>query len=223
MKKSINGKNIQKAKPSKTKFSKKSQKSKYHYDKEEDFEIEANEKLKNEIEDLEDEEIFENSEPMEIDNKNKAYRKKLKNINKQTQKGNKRITNKKKLNEENNEHIDNETINLSLEEQELNSEDKSFSDKSAYELTKNERTLIIKNLQKTIDEEDLKQFIEENSPNVEIEDIRVVRDKKGFSKGFAFVDFADKNYAEICLNDINGKKLEEEYICCAISKPPSSG
>jgi len=91
------------------------------------------------------------------------------------------------------------------------------------EQTKHDRTLIIKNLEKTVNEEELQIFIEDNSPKVQIEDIRIVRDKKGFSKGFAFVDFNDKKSAEICLDDINGKDIEGQIISVAISKPPSSG
>lgn len=94
---------------------------------------------------------------------------------------------------------------------------------SEFELTKQDRTLIIKNLSRTIDEEQLQEFIQNKSPLVNLEDIRIVRDKKGFSKGFAFVDFIDKKEAEKCLNDINGKILEDQALSCAISKPPSAG
>jgi len=121
-------------------------------------------------------------------------------------------------------------VNLSLQEEdqsELRSENnlsnKSFSQDLDYEQTKHDRTIIIKNLVRTVDEGELQEFLEENSPDVKHEDIRIVRDKKGFSKGFAFVDFFNKYDAEICLENINGKEIEGECIICAISKPPSSG
>jgi RNA recognition motif-containing protein len=112
----------------------------------------------------------------------------------------------------------NHEINMSL------NEDNSYSEKSEYiELSKQERTLLIKNLEKTIDEEQLKNFIKENTSEVSIDEIRIVRDKKGFSKGYAFVDFEFKEDAERCLKNINGLKLENEELICAISKPPSAG
>jgi RNA recognition motif-containing protein len=118
-----------------------------------------------------------------------------------------------------------EDMNLSLEEEhDAQSENnKSFSQDWTLEQTKHDRTIIVKNLSRTVDEEQMQEFIEVNSPDVKLEDIRIVRDKKGFSKGFAFVDFFNKYDAEICLENINGKLIEGEAILCAISKPPSSG
>lgn len=130
-------------------------------------------------------------------------------------------TNKNKIHKEkeNNKH-ENE-LNLSLEEEDYNN--KSMSESSNIELSKHDRTVIIKNLLKTVDEEELQNFINDNSPNILIEDVRIVRDKKGFSKGYAFVDFLDKLNAEKCVKNINGKILEDNVLSCAISKPPSAG
>jgi len=156
--------------------------------------------------------------------KNKA------NLNKKFNKGKKNEdSNEDYISEEENENLyrdvnlpyGREDLNLSLEE----NDNKSINDNdSVYmEQTKHDRTLIIKNLEKTINEQELKSFIEENSPDVQIEDVRIVKDKKGFSRGFAFVDFYDKKHAEICLDYLNGKLFEGEILSVAISKPPSSG
>ena len=131
----------------------------------------------------------------------------------------KTIKNKIPKEKENNKHE--KELNLSLEEEDFNN--KSMSESSYIELTKHDRTVIIKNLLKTIDEEELQNFIADNSANILIEDVRIVRDKKGFSKGYAFVDFLDKLNAENCVKNINGKILEDNVLSCAISKPPSAG
>lgn len=142
-------------------------------------------------------------------------------------KGKKKKSKKDREAEELNYDFYKEDVNLSLEEeqneQKSENNNKSFSQDLDWEQTKHDRTIIIKNLSRTVNEEELQEFLEASSPDVKTEDIRIVRDKKGFSKGFAFVDFFNKYDAEICLENINGKEIEGECISCAISKPPSSG
>ncbi len=85
------------------------------------------------------------------------------------------------------------------------------------------RTVIIKNITTTTTEEDIKQFILNYNSAIGIADIRIVKDKKGISKGFAFVDLINEENALKCANILNNKILNENIITCAISKPPKLG
>jgi RNA recognition motif-containing protein len=178
-----------------------------------DNEFEEDDNYFDELYDEENESLLAELKPEELEFLNNKNQKKSE-IKKTKIKTNK-ILSKNNIIEENKK----QELNLSL-----NDENSIYSEKSEnLELTKHERTLIIKNLEKTIDEEQLKNFIKENTSEVSIEEIRIVRDKKGFSKGYAFVDFEFKEDAQRCLKNINGLKLEDEEIICALSKPPSAG
>jgi RNA recognition motif-containing protein len=94
-------------------------------------------------------------------------------------------------------------------------EDKNFN--------KSNKTVIIKNISPITKEEDLEGYIKEFLPETHIQDIRVVRDRKGNSKGFAFVDFFTVEDAHDCAILLNNKIIEENIISCAVSKPPKLG
>jgi RNA recognition motif-containing protein len=88
---------------------------------------------------------------------------------------------------------------------------------------KSNKTVIIKNISPITKEEDLEGYIKEFLPETHIQDIRVVRDRKGNSKGFAFVDFFTVEDAHDCAILLNNKIIEENIISCAVSKPPKLG
>jgi RNA recognition motif-containing protein len=90
--------------------------------------------------------------------------------------------------------------------------------KNIYELT-----VIVKNLPDNITEEELKTFILLESPRFVITDIRLVKDKRGKSQNFAYIDFQTAQMAKECVRSINNKKINDKEITCAISKPPSLG
>jgi len=85
------------------------------------------------------------------------------------------------------------------------------------------KTVIIKNLSLSVNEEDLEAIIKANKDSFNIEDIRIVRDKRGNSKGFAFVDFSTTDEATECARIINNKEIGVQIISCAVSKPPALG
>lgn len=207
------------------KSNKKQQQSSF-YENEDDLEFENAPKNFEEIDDFQEEEIENEKQQLKKNSSNKKGIKEAK-----PPKGKNRKTKKNAFGDQEEEELIYDfykpDVNLSLQEDEQseknNFSNKSFSQDLDFEQTKHERTIIIKNLARTVDEEELKDFLEENSPDVKPEDLRVVRDNKGFSKGFAFVDFFNKYDAEICLENINEKEIEGEFISCAISKPPSSG
>ncbi len=88
---------------------------------------------------------------------------------------------------------------------------------------KSNKTVIIKNLSPITKEEDLEENIKKYLPESRIQDIRVVRDRKGNSKGFAFVDFYTLEDAHECAIMLNNKILEDNIVSCAVSKPPKLG
>jgi RNA recognition motif-containing protein len=89
-------------------------------------------------------------------------------------------------------------------------------------LNNTNKTVIIKNLSLSINEDDLQSFIK-TQVNYPIEDIRIVRDKKGNSKGFAFADFSTTEDASNCAKILNNQKLLDQNLSCAVSKPPALG
>ena len=86
------------------------------------------------------------------------------------------------------------------------------------------KTVIIKNLSLLVNEEDIKAFIESyNNDSFDMQEIRIVRDKSGNSKGFAFVDFSSTNDAAECAKILNNKNFDDHILSCAVSKPPALG
>ncbi len=86
------------------------------------------------------------------------------------------------------------------------------------------KTVIIKNLSLLVNEEDIKAFIASyDNERFNIEEIRIVRDKSGNSKGFAFVDFPSTNEAAECAKVLNNQKFDDHILSCAVSKPPALG
>lgn len=86
-----------------------------------------------------------------------------------------------------------------------------------------DKTLIIKNIPIIETEQDIEQFIKLNYPSAKISDIRIIKNKQGISKGFAFIDCITADNAEEICNNINNKDFDGNIITCAVSKPPSLG
>ncbi len=85
------------------------------------------------------------------------------------------------------------------------------------------RTVIVKNLSLITIESDLEKFITALSPDFDINEIRLVRDRKGNSKGIAFIDLPTIEQAHDCAILLNNKQLDDNIITCAVSKPPNLG
>ena len=87
------------------------------------------------------------------------------------------------------------------------------------------KTVIIKNLSLHVNEEDLETFIKSHNSNERfiVEEIRIVRDKTGNSKGFAFVDFSSTKEAAEFAKVLNNQIFDDNILSCAVSKPPALG
>lgn len=86
-----------------------------------------------------------------------------------------------------------------------------------------ESRIIVKNLPENINEETLENILHEIDPFLKIEDTRVVRDRMGLSRGFAFMDFISAEKANDAVNVLHGRTVEGKILSCALSRPPSSG
>jgi RNA recognition motif-containing protein len=53
---------------------------------------------------------------------------------------------------------------------------------------KRKRTLFLRNLNETVEEEDIMEVFGKILPDVKIVDVRVIRDENGVKRGIAFVD-----------------------------------
>jgi RNA recognition motif-containing protein len=84
-------------------------------------------------------------------------------------------------------------------------------------------TIFVNNIPPTISDDELYQFILQQNKKINIKECRVVKDKNGKSRGFAFVDLKDIRNAEKCVKSLNKQVLDGYEISCAMSKPPSSG
>jgi len=85
------------------------------------------------------------------------------------------------------------------------------------------QTIIVKNLSLITTESDLEKFILKNVPKIKIDAIRIIRDRKGTSKGIAFIDFPTVDQAHECSIVINNMEIDDSKISCAVSKPPNLG
>ena len=85
------------------------------------------------------------------------------------------------------------------------------------------QTVFINNIPPNITDDDLHNFIMKMDRKIKILECRIVKDKAGKSRGFAFVDFKNIVNAKKCVQAINKKAFNDYEISCAISKPPSSG
>lgn len=106
--------------------------------------------------------------------------------------------------------------NVNIDDEEFSLTDKALK-----------KTVFIKNINLTTSEEELKTFLDsciKGSYNKSyMMEIRLAIDEKGFSKGFAYIDFPNIETANRCLECCNNKRLDDNELICAISKPPSSG
>ena len=84
-------------------------------------------------------------------------------------------------------------------------------------------TIFVNNIPPTISDDELYLFILQQNKKINIKECRVVKDKNGKSRGFAFVDLKDIRNAEKCVKSLNKQVLDGYEISCAMSKPPSSG
>ena len=89
--------------------------------------------------------------------------------------------------------------------------------------TDEKTTVFINNIPLNITDDDLHNFIVNNIKKINILECRIVKDKAGKSRGFAFVDFPNIPNANKCVKAINKKTFNQYEISCAISKPPSTG
>lgn len=69
--------------------------------------------------------------------------------------------------------------------------------------------LVVKNLHSSVDELLLKEIF---SPFGEIVSIKVVRNARGDSKGYGFVQFAEEEVAEWAISSLNGKELKQKKL-----------
>ena len=106
-------------------------------------------------------------------------------------------------------------------EKELKKNKKNEEDNLINNNTK--KTIIIKNLKNETEENKIENAIKEKNPLIKIIDIRIVKDKKGNSKGFAFVDLENEEIANSTAELLNKTIIDENIINCAVSKPPSLG
>jgi RNA recognition motif-containing protein len=113
-------------------------------------------------------------------------------------------------------------INSNIEETKIKEKEASIKTEEKIQ-NESKKTVFIKGLSPLTTEESIKTFILSLLPSANINDIRLVRDRKGVSKGFSFVDFADANTAHQCSKILNNKIIEENSITCAVSKPPKFG
>lgn len=84
-------------------------------------------------------------------------------------------------------------------------------------------TIFVNNIPPKITDDELYQFILQQNKRLSINECRVVKDKNGKSRGFAFIDLKDIKNAEKCVKSLNKQVLNGYEISCAMSKPPSSG
>ena len=84
------------------------------------------------------------------------------------------------------------------------------------------RTLFFRNLNDTIEEEDLMEVFSKVLPEVKIVDVRVIRDENGVKRGISFVDVENQEMAERSLK-LNNHHLKGSALKVELSKPPSEG
>lgn len=72
-----------------------------------------------------------------------------------------------------------------------------------------DRTLFIGQLSYTIDEKVLERFFKIYG---KIENLRIVRDSTGKSRGYAFIEFKDKSDARLAFDKAHNQKIEERKI-----------
>ncbi len=84
-------------------------------------------------------------------------------------------------------------------------------------------TIFVNNIPPNLSDDELYQFILQQHKKINIKECRVVKDKNGRSRGFAFIDLKDITNAEKCVKSLNKQVLDGYEISCAMSKPPSSG
>jgi len=94
---------------------------------------------------------------------------------------------------------------------------------SKEEENEDKQTIFVNNIPPSITDDELYQFILQQNKKLRIKECRVVKDKNGKSRGFAFIDLKDARNAEKCLKCLNKQILQGYEISCALSKPPSSG
>lgn len=101
--------------------------------------------------------------------------------------------------------------------------DESDSNEEENEVKEDKHTIFVNNIPPSISDDELYQFILQQNKKINIKECRVVKDKNGKSRGFAFIDLKDSKNAEKCLKCLNKQVLQGYEISCALSKPPSSG
>ena len=85
------------------------------------------------------------------------------------------------------------------------------------------QTVFVNNIPPKLTDDELHNFILKQNKKIKILECRVVKDKAGKSRGFAFIDFKDVDHAKKCVQVLNKQVINEYEVSCALSKPPSSG
>lgn len=85
------------------------------------------------------------------------------------------------------------------------------------------QTIFINNIPPDILDDELHSFILKQDKKIKLLECRIVKDKAGKSRGFAFIDLNNIENAKKCVEAINKKEINGYEIACAISKPPSAG
>ena len=78
-------------------------------------------------------------------------------------------------------------------------------------------TAFINNIPLSLKEHQLEEIIKQVG---RVKAVRIVRDRKGNSKGFAYADFNSENDLIQTVANLNGKEIQGNVVSIAISKPP---
>lgn len=83
-------------------------------------------------------------------------------------------------------------------------------------------TLFLKNLSEQATEEDIQAVFDAVLPDVQVFDVRIIRDEHGKRKCIGFVDVETKEMAEKSLK-INNYNIKGKAVQVYLSKPPKEG
>ena len=110
------------------------------------------------------------------------------------------------------------TITVNNEESKDERSSAKHSSKGSRGAAALKHTLFVKNLSQAVEEEDIQNLFAAKLPNVQIEAIRLIRDRVDSSKrGIAFVDVATSSMAEESLS-LNESELKGQKILVFVSK-----
>jgi RNA recognition motif-containing protein len=79
-------------------------------------------------------------------------------------------------------------------------------------------TVFVRPVPVSIKEDQLADFFSQVVP---VKHSRIVRDKRGKSRGFAYIDLFSRADLQECVRNFNGREFEGKILYVAESKPPS--